>query len=72
LGKASKPPVAMKELREKKARSKPKQLPGWQDVSMTEHAPEYKVSEDRFASGYLAGLKRHGRLKPFLNLVYEK
>ena len=29
------------------------------------------VAEDKFASGYMAGLKRQKRLKPFLNLVYN-
>ena len=28
------------------------------------------VAEDRFAQGYMAGLKRQKRLKPYLNMVY--
>jgi len=28
------------------------------------------VAEDRFAQGYIAGLKRQRRLKPYLNQVY--
>jgi len=32
--------------------------------------PEYKVAEDKFAQGYIAGLARQRRLKPYLNMVY--
>jgi hypothetical protein len=69
LSKLQKPPAGLREAKKSKAR---KAFQGWQDVSMTEHMPNYNIAEDKFASGYLAGLKRHGHLKPFLNLVYDK
>ena len=73
LHKDQKPPVGLRDFTEgKKLKSKPKQIPNWQDVTQLEHLPVYNIAEDKFASGYLAGLKRHGRLKPFLNMVYEK
>jgi hypothetical protein len=46
-------------------------MPEWQEVSLIgDVLPQYMVAEDKFASGYMAGLKRQKRLKPFLNLVY--
>ena len=43
----------------------------WDDSSTAKpEIPEYRVTEDKFASGYLAGLKRQKRLKTYLNQVY--
>ena len=74
ISKFQKPPAALKnESKEKKkSKSKPRIMPEWQDISLGgDIVPQYMVAEDKFASGYLAGLKRQGRLKPFLNLVYQ-
>lgn len=45
----------------------------WNDSYAPHQAkiPEYRVAEDKFASGYLAGLKRQKRLKPYLNQIYR-
>ena len=34
--------------------------------------PDYKIAEDKFASGYLAGLKRQKRLNKYLHVVYDR
>ena len=47
---------------------------GWNDGIAVQESkiPEYRVAEDKFASGYLAGLKRQKRLKGYLNMVYKE
>ena len=40
----------------------------WNDsYAIKTDIPEYRVAEDKYASGYMAGLKRQKRLKPYLN-----
>lgn len=34
--------------------------------------PDYRIAEDKFASGYLAGLKRQKRLNKYLHVVYDR
>ena len=54
--------------------SKGAQQREWSDsyAVVNSKIPEYRVAEDKFASGYLAGLKRNKRLKPYLNMVYKE
>ena len=43
----------------------------WNDSGMTQPTiPQYRVTEDKYASGYVAGLKRQKRLKSYMNQVY--
>jgi hypothetical protein len=57
INKFAKPPAAFEAKERKKSKYKPKPIPEWQDVSIVgDQLPQYMVAEDKFASGYLAGL----------------
>jgi len=63
LSKLQKPPAASVVSKASKEggrthKSKSKAPPEWNDTSVGDILPHYMVAEDKFASGYMAGLKR--------------
>lgn len=44
----------------------------WNDENQQASIPAYRVEQDRFASGYIAGLQRQKRLKKYLHMVYQQ